>query len=103
MQAGKKATEHNFGVEAQSKWGTLTTKTQLHDPNIQQTKDNATGRWVGKVPTITGKWVDYYSDLAKAIRGEGELVVKPEEARDTIRLMELARESHYAGKTVEWH
>lgn len=100
MQAGKKATDEGFGVEDKSKWGTLTTKEEF-DSSIQS-KDKATGRWVGRVPTITGKWVEYYADLVAAIRGEKELVVKPQEARDTIRLMELARDSHYQGKTVPW-
>jgi predicted dehydrogenase len=40
--------------------------------------------------------------VVDAIRGEKEAVVKPEESRDGIRVIELAMESARTGKTVEW-
>lgn len=46
--------------------------------------------------------MDYYRDVVAAIRGEKELVVKPEQSRDVIRCIELAKESAASGKVVEW-
>lgn len=39
---------------------------------------------------------------ADAINGKGELYVKPEQVRDVLRTIELARESHEKGVTVAW-
>jgi len=36
----------------------------------------------------------------RAIRGEAELIVKPEEARDAIRIIELAVQSDAEKRTV---
>jgi len=46
--------------------------------------------------------VEYYRDVVAAIKGEKEVVVKPEEARMGIRVIELAMESVERGVTVEW-
>lgn len=42
----------------------------------------------------------FYSEFAKALSGEGLVPVKPEDARDVIRLIELARESSHEGRTL---
>jgi len=44
--------------------------------------------------------VGFYRDLVAAIRGEAEVVVRPEVSRDGIRIIELARESAEKGSTV---
>ena len=95
-----KADDPAFGVEPESYHGTLTTK-KTFDPGLQ-TKDTATNLFVGKVPSQRGSYMDYYRDLVAAIRGEKELMVKPEQSRDGIRLIELARESAERGVTVHW-
>lgn len=46
--------------------------------------------------------MDYYRDVVAAIRAEKDLVVKPEQSRDAIRCIELARESAETGKAVDW-
>jgi hypothetical protein len=68
-----------------------------------QSHDPESGRWVGKFPSLKGEYVGYYSDLVKAIRGEGELVVKPETARDGLRVIEIARESADKGCTLPFN
>jgi predicted dehydrogenase len=73
----------------------LTTSKKAHDS--QQEKK---GKWVGTVPSLKGDYMGYYEDVAKAIRGEKELVVKPETSRDGIRIIELARESADSGRTL---
>ena len=46
--------------------------------------------------------MDYYKDVVAAIKGEKEVLVKPEESRMGIRVIELAMESAEKGVTVEW-
>ena len=54
------------------------------------------------IPTISGQWVRFYENVAKAIEsGDRSLLeVKPEEALLVIRLLELCRVSAKEGKTV---
>ena len=75
----------------------MVTKEKVHD---DQTKDEASGRYVGKYPSARGDYVGFYKDLVAAIQGKGELKVKPEQSRDGIRVIELARESAEKGATV---
>jgi predicted dehydrogenase len=69
-----------WGEEPEGQWGTLYTQ-------------------VGEVPskrrieTIAGRYQAYYQNVIEAINGEAELIVKPEEAMNTIRIIELAMES----------
>lgn len=46
--------------------------------------------------------MDYYRDVIKAVRGEGEAVVKPEGSRMGNPVIELARQSVKKERTVEW-
>ena len=61
------------------------------------------GKPVRKVyPTIQPPtYVEYYRTLAKALRGEGEVPVKPEDARDVLQIIELAKQSSSEGRTLE--
>jgi hypothetical protein len=58
--------------------------------------------WVGKVPRLRGDLGMFYRDVANAVMGAGTLTAKPETARDSIRLIELARESSQLGRTVDF-
>ncbi|KAH8809178.1 hypothetical protein F5884DRAFT_396414 [Xylogone sp. PMI_703] len=95
--AGQTPLTPGFGVEPEATWGLLTTKSKIHE---NQEKDERTGHYVGKFPSLKGEYTKYYTDLVKAIRGEQELYVKPELARDGIRIIELARESAEKGVTL---
>jgi len=70
--------------EAESAWGTLTTAADASEP----TKLDR-----GKLPTEVGDYRRFYANVRDAIRGEGALVVSPEDGYRTIRLLELALQS----------
>ncbi|KAL9609791.1 MAG: hypothetical protein Q9167_005469 [Letrouitia subvulpina] len=89
LTSGMKPGDPDFGVEPAERHGTLTT--------LKDGKLNAEA-----YPTI--KPVPYstaYSQLAKALVGQGDVPVKPENASSVIRLIELAKQSSFEGKTLE--
>ena len=43
----------------------------------------------------------FYTQFAAALRGEADVPVRPEEAREVIRIIELARRSSVEGKTLD--
>jgi predicted dehydrogenase len=100
LAEGLKPLDKGFGVEPEFMYGTLTTVKEF-DPKVQKL-DEPSGRYVGKLPTTPARWMGYYENIAAAIRGEAELEVKPTQSRNVLRLVELARESHETGRTVEW-
>lgn len=80
LKLGQRPTSEHWGEEPEELWGTInTTIGGLH--------------FRGKVETFAGRYTDYYQNVADAIRGRAELIVKPEEAANTIRVIELALES----------
>ncbi|KAK0922712.1 hypothetical protein LTR91_015516 [Friedmanniomyces endolithicus] len=89
--AGMKADDPKFGAEPESYYGYLST-----------TKDSALGESKRVLESERGCYMDYYRDVAKAIRGEVEVVVKPEQSRMGIRMIELARESAQKGVTLPY-
>lgn len=89
-----------FGSEPDSLRGILTTYEEF-DSDIQS-YDKDSQRYVGRYPTIRGRWMGVYEDVANAINGKAELVVKASDSRDVLRIIELARESHERGVTVAW-
>ncbi|KAL8403880.1 hypothetical protein RB594_008940 [Gaeumannomyces avenae] len=98
---GKPASGYDdFGAEDPSIWGTLTTKTAF-DP-ASQALDGASGYHIGRYPSLPGYCRGYYENVVDAIRGKGEVEVRPETARDGLRVIELARESHEKGTKVAW-
>ena len=58
-------------------------------------------RFTGKVETIPGAYQEYCANVRDAVNGAGELAVKPEEARNGIRLIELGFRSSREGRTIE--
>jgi predicted dehydrogenase len=96
--AGVKADDSSYGIEPEKYHGELFTKKQSDDSQ----KQDASGLWSGKVASSQGSYLDYYRDIVAAIRGEKEVVVKPEESRMGIRVVELAMESAEKGVTVQW-
>ena len=98
--AGKSATEPGFGVEDESLHGVLCTIEEFD--SACQKQDPVSKKYIDQYPTIKGDWLGYYSDLVKALKGEQELFVRPEQSRDSIRVIELARESHNKSTTMNW-
>ncbi len=70
-----------WGTEPEEVWGILNT-------GIEATATQE------KFPTIAGCYPAYYENVCRAIRGETPLIVKPEQGRDTIRVIELAVRSN---------
>ncbi|MEO6983503.1 MAG: Gfo/Idh/MocA family oxidoreductase [Edaphobacter sp.] len=78
--------------EPESEWGTLTIAPNPADPGtLTRTK----------VKTENGDYRLYYANVRDAINKTAELIVKPEDAFRVIRLLEMARESSAAGRTLK--
>ncbi|CAK7200170.1 hypothetical protein SEUCBS139899_002861 [Sporothrix eucalyptigena] len=92
--------DDTYGKEDPRIWGTLTTKDAAFD--AVQKKDDETGYYIGKYPSLPGNYCAYYDNIVQAIRGTAPLDVDPQTSRDGIRLIELARKSHEAKATVPW-
>jgi scyllo-inositol 2-dehydrogenase (NADP+) len=86
LRQGHSPAESGWGEDAPEAWGTLTRC------------DGAMNRQ--KYRTLPGRYPDYYSNVYRAITGSEELAVKPEQARDVIRLIELAEQSAREGKMI---
>jgi scyllo-inositol 2-dehydrogenase (NADP+) len=79
LKRGAIPSQANWGGEKDDAWGTLA----RCNGSLQRVK----------YPTLDGCYPEYYTNVARAIRGEEELAVKPEQAREVIRLIELAEQS----------
>jgi predicted dehydrogenase len=97
---GAKPLDPTFGAEPEELRGTLTTY-EMVDSSIQ-TFDEKSQRYVGKYPSIRGRWMGVYENIADAINGKAELDFKASKSRDVLRIIELARESHEKGAAVPW-
>jgi scyllo-inositol 2-dehydrogenase (NADP+) len=75
----------NWGEEPENQWGTLYTE-------------------AGKatIKTLPGHYTPFYDNVYEAIAEGKELIVKPQHARNTTRVMELAIESSRLGKTMDF-
>jgi scyllo-inositol 2-dehydrogenase (NADP+) len=81
LKRGLTPTDSNWGEEPAEQWGRLLA--QFGELNFD-----------GRVETIAGCYPAYYRNVVDAIRGRAELVVKPEQAKNVIRIIELAIESN---------
>ena len=77
----------NWGEEPESIWGTI--NTEFNGVEFK-----------GKVKSERGNYVGFYENVYRAILGEEELTVKPEQARNTIRIIELAMQSNEEKRTI---
>ncbi|KGO78017.1 Oxidoreductase, N-terminal [Penicillium italicum] len=89
LKAGIMPQDKGYGCEPSERYGALTT--------IQD------GKPVKEVfPTVEPPtYTEYYRKLVRALNGEGDLPVSGAEAREVIRLIELARESSRTGRTLD--
>jgi len=97
--AGMPATDPKFGVEDDMLHGLLST-TEEFDGSCQT--HDASGKYIGRYPTIKGRYLGFYENLVDAVERRADIQVKPEQSRDGIRVIELARESQQKGCTVLW-
>ncbi|RSL59607.1 hypothetical protein CEP51_013892 [Fusarium floridanum] len=98
---GIKVSDPEFGLESEAVHGTLTTLREF-DPRYQSF-DQDSEKYTGRIPTKRGHWSGLYQNLADAINGKGGLEVKATQSRDGLKILELARESHIKGATIQWH
>ena len=77
----------DWGREPESIWGTI--NVEYEGVKIQ-----------GKIESEQGDYRDYFINLRDAIGGEAKLAVKPQEARNVIRIIELAFQSSQEKKTI---
>lgn len=88
LKAGLRPGDKGFGVDPESNYGTLTT--------VVDGKPKAK-----KYPTVQpATYVEYYHQFAKALHGEGEVPVKPEDSRDVLKIIEAALQSSKEGRTI---
>jgi predicted dehydrogenase len=84
--------EGEWLADPEAQWGTLTVAPVLADPgNLVRTK----------VKTELGDYRGYYANVRDAINGVAKLAVTPEDGYRTVRLLEMARESWAAGRTLK--
>lgn len=55
-----------------------------------------------RIETEKGCYQEFYSNVYDVMKNNAELSIKPEEARDVIKIIELAFESHKTKKTVNF-
>lgn len=89
LKAGVKPGDGGYGREPSERYGVLTT--------IQDGKPVREVAPTVEPPTYT----EYFRKFARALAGEGDLPASGAEARDVIRLIELAKESSKTGRTLD--
>ncbi|PIG80208.1 NAD binding Rossmann fold oxidoreductase [Aspergillus arachidicola] len=90
LKSGMRPGDDGYGIEPSERYGTLTSV----QPN-GAFKSEA-------VPTVDPPlYTEFYSKLAEALAGEGEMPVSPEESAAVIRLVELAVQSSKTGRTLD--
>ena len=90
--AGLKPTDlPEWGAEPEDIWGTINADYNGID-------------FRGKVKSEKGDYVGFYQNLYDTLTGNAELEVKPEQARNTIKIIELAMQSSKEKRTLscEW-
>src|SRR3990170_7443925 len=87
LKDGKLPGSPGWGTESKEWWGKLnTTIGALHVD--------------GLIETIPGNYTLFYKSVYDSIRNSKPLLVKPEESKDVIRLIEVCYESHRMRKAI---
>jgi predicted dehydrogenase len=86
LKAGRAPAGPGWGEEPREQWGTL--NTEVGGLHVE-----------AKVETIAGAYQSFYENVRDAIGGAA-LVVTPDEAATTVRIVELARQSSAERRTV---
>jgi len=88
LQAGEMPEGEDWGAEDPENWGMITIDYQ--DLNID-----------GSIETEPGHYMAFYENVYDVLRNEGTMLVKPEEARNVIRIIELAFESRRINQKIK--
>ncbi|TVR13040.1 MAG: oxidoreductase [Balneolaceae bacterium] len=78
----------NWGQEPEENWGTL--YKELNGEIVSE-----------RVKTVAGNYPAFYKELAYSIRKKQTPPVLPDTAKNVIKLLELAKESHLYGRVVD--
>lgn len=87
LKEGRRPGDENWGEEPETRWGTL----------ISEVNGNSVER---KVETEQGCYQEFYREIIRAIGQGGKPAVTAEEARNTIRIIELAKRSSEEKRSV---
>lgn len=79
----------DWGISPESQWGTLNTSFNGVE-------------FKGKVKSERGDYREYYENIYRVITGSESLIVKPEEARNTIKIIETAMKSNDEKRLVNF-
>ena len=90
LKAGLSPVGPDWGVEPEAIWGKL--DTEINGQHL-----------IGKIKSERGDYRGFYENVRDAVLGIAELEVKPEQARNTIRVIELAMLSSKEKKVVAYH
>jgi predicted dehydrogenase len=82
-------TKSGWGIEPDSIWGTMNTEISGQ-------------HFIGKVDSEQGNYADFYSNVYNAILGNEDLIVTGLQARNNIRVIELALQSQKERRTVDF-
>ncbi|MCG8309021.1 MAG: Gfo/Idh/MocA family oxidoreductase [Cytophagales bacterium] len=89
LKAKRYPDEQGWGVEPKRLWGKLNTEINgLH--------------YIGKIETVPGNYLAFYDNIYKALRNGAELIVKPEQSLDLMRIIEATVESDRTGHAVRF-
>jgi len=86
LKSGMLPTQPGWGAEPEELWG------------VHSRCDGELIR--KKYPTLAGRYQDFYENVFQSIIGQQDLKVMPEQARDAIRVIELAEQSAVEKKVV---
>jgi len=82
-------TKDNWGVEPQSNRGTV---------NIEYNGLHITGN----IESERGNYAEFYDNIYNTILSRDQLIVTPVQARNTIRIIELAMQSQHEKRTIDY-
>jgi len=88
LKEGKMPGSAGWGVEDKSSWGKI--NSTINGIHVED-----------RIETLKGDYMDFYQNVYEAIRENKELAVKPEEARQVIRLIELCYESNQSRRAIK--
>jgi predicted dehydrogenase len=89
LKRGKTPDDRDWGKDPEEGWGTLSIC-------------NGSSEFRGKIETARGCYQAFYQNVYEAIANGAELAVRPEQARDVIRLIELAKQSSAEKRAVDY-
>lgn len=89
MKAGKPYPSDQWGKENEKNWGIL--NTSINGLDIR-----------GKVETLPGNYMKFFDNVHEVIREGKPIIISPEQAQVTTRIIAVAQESFKSKKTVNF-